>query len=745
MLVAACWAETLFAQLQSKEKRPTREVLLACFVSRVALEALVVLFLVPSSRRAERSAFEERKPRVSSSPQEDRKPLWALSAHDRTASWRLIVLMISWSFARFSALEQLVGLFRALPPATAQLSTALEILWILALQTAAERRLDCSLSPGLAITSIIGLFSLCARQFGALQGLTLAFHATWLHAVVQAFFARLVADFGFLRAMLLQLGSHALVALALALSSNPDPDRNWSTMPWSVGVMWAWRGAALTPIFRHMSAEVGALCVVVGRVVRTSSSAALLWVLARAGGLVGATATFVVLPLALYSAWTVMFALASQRRDLPRYAAEHHGAGAPLDRFSTSRLWLRWLSLLILASCLSFITKDHTQPRATALSASESLPRQQGHWRIGLWSAAGNGNLGDNLMPSTWERHFRALPASASPWSSVEFFSISHKVCCYSFDDWRKIRAPTQNATRFAQYLAQRVDLLWIGGGGILGAPHNPWWNSDISWQEPLRSIPAVWAAFSASGEHEFTDRILALHEPHPPHVLWRPRDLGSAAYIGSILKRVPPETIPDPVLADNFTLPALIDDPWEGKPRPYRVCWMPRTTLDNEALPWIVEHVNPLRDLVLITEKKDLPIAQMLSDVRVQTDDSQSVFRAFQSCEVVISMRYHGCIIGLRALRPTVALAPKSELNVPISKIRFLMDEVGSPECFMPHTALDWDTVQRCADSHDRMRMWQSLKAIQARFQLALSDTVKIIAPHVTKKLTSVDTGQQK
>lgn len=764
-LVGACWAEAAFAHAQSTSRRPLPDTLMACFLGCLLLDALVAIYLLPSSDShgessaagadASDDADEDSRTNVNTAAATD-----ADRGGLALRPWQLALLVVGWSAARFAALQQLLQLLWLAPAPRAEAPLALEALWALLLHQGAARS-ERWLSPGLIGTWCVAALTLVGSIAGGVEPWLFALHATWLYASSQPVFAMLTAQLGLPQALWLQLASHLLVAAALMLVAPPFSP--FSGLPWSVGVAWAWRCAAFMALMQHTD---GAWSLATAHAARTLGAAALLW-LADEVGVAEATAVAVtVVPCAFLLVWrrceqalpdatakTACVPEGDDRVSASVRADKRVADPAPLPK------WLGWLLLLCAASLVPAFVGQSVRPlplrtnylgRASVATSSEAASNStKQHWRVALWSAAGNGNLGDNIMPATWARHMRALPPEDAPWRSVDLWSVSSTPCCYSFDEWRKRTVPESELPRFADGLADRADLLWVGGGDLLVRPLKPWTHNEGGWQDALRQVPTVWAAVGASGDAKLTAPIAALREPHPPHVLWRMRDSGSASFLASILGSSSAALLPDPVLADNASFPALLRDEFAdaagaSRPRPTRVCWVPRTTPESDGPAWIRDNFDAKRDMTFITDEKDNSFASLLGDIRLHAVDATAMFRAFQACDIVISMRYHGCVLGLRALRPTLALAPLSELNAAVPEMKQLMSEFADSACYLPVNGASWAAVQTCVNGFNRTRAWEALASVQQRFNAALSEALWRAARFVDARIAARDAPTQ-
>jgi hypothetical protein len=369
-------------------------------------------------------------------------------------------------------------------------------------------------------------------------------------------------------------------------------------------------------------------------------------------------------------------------------------------------------------------------------------------------------------MPQQWHAHFHSLSPAEAPWSSVEVWSVSTRTCCYAFaDEWRKLSVPERDPGKLTRRLRADFDVLWIGGGGMLGFPHPPWTHNRHDWQGRLLGMPTVWAAVGASGLSNWTRTVVALGA-NVSTTLWRPRDPRSLSFLKSQHGAAAGDfaILWDPVLADNHTYPAILDnynptatldnqkptasrdivkagavraltgDGSVGVEARWRVCWVPRVTPLDDGLLWMRAQFDPLRDMAIIFEEKDNYLANFFPDLRLHTNDAPTMWRTFRHCGIVISMRYHGCILALRAMRPTVAMVPADELSVPLSKFTELMAAVDQLDCMHAAVSITWADVLRCVERFRPQSLWNRLASIQLEFRTTLIETLRTLAtfpPH--------------
>jgi tetratricopeptide (TPR) repeat protein/polysaccharide pyruvyl transferase WcaK-like protein len=305
------------------------------------------------------------------------------------------------------------------------------------------------------------------------------------------------------------------------------------------------------------------------------------------------------------------------------------------------------------------------------LVGHSGIPREVDSIRVLIFGAYGNGNLGDAYQAIAVQRHLMAC------WGLEEsqiFATSLLSSADYPFPAAQKLEA----SAILDAGAVNSFDCLLIGGGGLMEHPHGPLFTA--AWVSSLHLPVGIIAIGATSGSAE-THRLLLQKA-----WLVTGRDAGSVA----ALRRIRPDThlLRDPVLcardlseltsfdgetAMSGTSPAI------GK----GVLWIlkhPSNSEEKEFLRRVALHLNsdgkshtvvaiePRLDQVL-TGQMPLPV-RFISNLR-------DLMTAIEGCSTVVSMRYHGALLG--------AIANKVVYGYAQPKLRNLYDELGIHGCYGP------------------------------------------------------------
>ena len=262
-----------------------------------------------------------------------------------------------------------------------------------------------------------------------------------------------------------------------------------------------------------------------------------------------------------------------------------------------------------------------------------------------VFGAYGNGNLGDMIQADSLRSAIgRALP-------DVGVWATSVMARAYPFPRDRVLPACFVR-TRAAM---STFDALLVGGGGLLAHPHDPLGNAE--WVRSL-TLPVVILGVGASDF--FVPQAEALIRKA---AFLSARDRESMV---SLLKLRPDVAFGiDPVLGDRGLVARAA-----GAGR--RICWIVRGPLSpvHDAIAArmsdedVVVGLEPDMDRILLERFPDMVL---LTDVG-------ALFAILANCARVISMRYHGVILGLKAGVPSYALD--------VAKGGALLRMLGLPHC---------------------------------------------------------------
>jgi hypothetical protein len=255
--------------------------------------------------------------------------------------------------------------------------------------------------------------------------------------------------------------------------------------------------------------------------------------------------------------------------------------------------------------------------------------------RILLFGAYGNGNLGDKIQAESLLRGIRHIRPDVEVWAC----SVLRGAFPFPFD--RVLPADAFAKPR----IVNQFDMLMIGGGGLLAHPHDPLTNPE--WQSGI-NIPIAFVGVGAA-----------------PGVVARSETLvKKAVYVSvrdehsmSAMQRIVPEPkfLPDPVLCDSEydARAAVRSGRWQA---------------GNRRL-WILKHgapdqlaqcrrlIDPETDEICFLEPHlDFPLisAFPLAKPMYRADE---LIALIDNADMVISMRYHGCILAMLRDRPTIAI----------------------------------------------------------------------------------------
>ena len=311
----------------------------------------------------------------------------------------------------------------------------------------------------------------------------------------------------------------------------------------------------------------------------------------------------------------------------------------------------RWSLLPLLLVCLTAIVQrafelPHSHSALPLIPVDLQQPRH-----IAVISAAGNGNLGDNVQIDAWRNHFDSwTERSGVP---VVLHSWSRELCCSSYDETLKHFLPS-DPTGLTHLLKSTppLDWIWIGGGGLLSCPHAPLNDADPAWQYQLlqrAELSRTRVAFMGVGARE--PELVSLVHPL----------LESAAYIGvrdtlsrevvkaAHVNRTHISIMHDPVLA--MQPPVLALSPTRRDAARVPTCWILMGDWQfNPTISLLVDSFfQPGDDLLITMEAKDGNFYGRFNPdfVRLHDRDMMAFMHSLSHCDFVVSMRFHGSIIA--------------------------------------------------------------------------------------------------
>ena len=124
--------------------------------------------------------------------------------------------------------------------------------------------------------------------------------------------------------------------------------------------------------------------------------------------------------------------------------------------------------------------------------------------RVTFFTAAGNGNWGDNMQPWTWANLFQAWGIPLSALSSASCDTCVHAYPWLNETSKLRISQTTRereaNANDSLVASFQDADVLWFGGGGLFGYPHRPLAHNAGNWQQWAVDTKGIVPVFAAVG-----------------------------------------------------------------------------------------------------------------------------------------------------------------------------------------------------------------------------------------------------
>lgn len=281
--------------------------------------------------------------------------------------------------------------------------------------------------------------------------------------------------------------------------------------------------------------------------------------------------------------------------------------------------------------------------------------------RVLCLGAYANGNVGDMYQAEALAAAVRAL----RPDADIVSVSPSKRMSAYSARN--HTAGPVGGA--FDLDFINSFDMLLVGGGGLLSAPHAPL--NDAAWVAGLR-LPVVAVSVGAAGDTPLVSKDF-VQKCHGFSV----RDEFSAAAIGGLRDDV--VITMDPIL--------LMDEagsPEEGERQ--GILWVPGKIVPGTR----DSYLGLMRDLYdagsdhIVSFNPETDRRSGFDEVfedRVEYLDTVDRFKALaRTKRFVVSERYHGCILALTTPAPCVGLALRSE--VVTSKITELFRRIGATGC---------------------------------------------------------------
>lgn len=185
----------------------------------------------------------------------------------------------------------------------------------------------------------------------------------------------------------------------------------------------------------------------------------------------------------------------------------------------------------------------------------------------------------------------------------------------------------------YSRAILALFDLLVIGGGGLLAHPHDPL--GDESWCERL-PVPVVIMAVGAEGD--FVSRASRLLKQA---AFVSVRDVESLSWV--LPHRSQIAIVPDPVL-----LAEQLPEELERRAKEYKRCWILRDPIDDQLRS--VRGLVGADDIVVGVEPEtDQKLLELFPKMHL-VKSLDEFWPLVSASETIISMRYHGVILGLIA-----------------------------------------------------------------------------------------------
>nr|CAG4718089.1 unnamed protein product [Naegleria fowleri] len=347
--------------------------------------------------------------------------------------------------------------------------------------------------------------------------------------------------------------------------------------------------------------------------------------------------------------------------------------------------------------------------------------------KVAIYTAAGNGNLGDNMQIHSWLAHFKSWNRrNYGGKRPLEIFSLSGEFCCYPFDDRRKYVVSTVESLHNFLY-AQQPDYVMIGGGGIFSHPHFPW-AINRSWKDTLELFPDVSWVFAAVGASEGQHSIeiasntvgLLNHS-----LVVAARDTPSQSVL-SATTSTNVTLLRDPVLLDSMNFPFQTS---KNKTHHDRItCWILRQPIPESLAKILDKYINMEKDLFFALEQQDGNFFRRFkSQVSVYSTEIEWFWSNIQNCDFVVSMRYHGAILGFRAGIPTLAIEFEDR-GRSSHKIRYLFEDLlGHSDCVVKHIdATEFDEKFKKCQLQKGNALKSRLDELDREFTLFMDTTFK-------------------
>jgi hypothetical protein len=333
--------------------------------------------------------------------------------------------------------------------------------------------------------------------------------------------------------------------------------------------------------------------------------------------------------------------------------------------------------------------------------------------RVLLFGAFGNGNLGDMYQALAVRHHLLGIgldDGNIFACSMLDFHD-------YPFPEGRKLPASYLANTAL---LNSQFSALLVGGGGLLGHPHEPL--QDPQWARRA-AIPIMFVSVGTNGDCvkkslDLLDRALVISG----------RDGPSLATLASVTARAC-LVVPDPILcmpdaARLLEFDCAADSGGEQN-EPIDVLWILRAPVNEEEsrlVQFVAGHIGSDRrhHAVAVTESgPDAGLQQHMPGIDIHQPENLRAFLKLASrAGRIFSMRYHGVIFAALAGKVAYGLSQRG-------KVESLYSEHGLPGCYV-------DSLERLAEllfvSVDERRSTTELSRRRNLLRLEFLDRMKAI-----------------
>lgn len=321
-------------------------------------------------------------------------------------------------------------------------------------------------------------------------------------------------------------------------------------------------------------------------------------------------------------------------------------------------------------------------------------------FRVLCLGAYANGNVGDMAQAEA----LTAMVLAARP--DAEVVSISPSARGSAYPARNHTAGPVTAA--FDHDYINSFDVLLVGGGGLIAAPHRPL--NDAEWVAGLK-IPCVTVAVGAAGDTPGATADF-LRKCRMVSV----RDEFSHAAVAGI--RPDAEIVMDPIL-----LAGPRSEPLAPAAERRGILWVP-----GKLVPGTVPLYDDLM-MRLLAPRSDLIVSlnpetdrrsgfpEVFGDTVVSLDSAEDFQAKAQRHAFVVSERYHGCILALTAGVPCVGLSLRNPTVT--SKIDELFRRIGRPGCTIRLSpAVTRQSLRALAMQLDFAHLRSYLAAERARLQ---------------------------